>query len=141
LGYTAIEAARTAEQVVTIELDPAALEIARLNPWSQALFDSPNIVQIIGDSFEEVQDLETESFARIIHDPPVFKLAGQLYSGAFYRELHRVLQRKGRLFHYVGNPDSKSGRNMTRGVMRRLRETGFSQVSPRPKAFGVVARK
>jgi len=31
LGYTAIAAAQTAEHVVTIELDPAALEIARLN--------------------------------------------------------------------------------------------------------------
>ena len=32
LGYTAIEAARTAEQVVTIELDPTVLEVARLQP-------------------------------------------------------------------------------------------------------------
>ena len=44
LGYTAIEAAKTAEQVVTIELDPVALEIARLNPWSQTMFDNPEIV-------------------------------------------------------------------------------------------------
>ena len=38
LGYTAIEAARTAEHVTTIELDPAALKVCRLNPWSQELF-------------------------------------------------------------------------------------------------------
>ena len=41
LGYTAIEAAKTADEVVTIELDPGAQQIARLNPWSQALFQTP----------------------------------------------------------------------------------------------------
>ncbi|MBC8263507.1 MAG: spermine synthase, partial [Anaerolineales bacterium] len=51
LGYTAIEAAKTADHVITIELDPAALEIARLNPWSRALFDNPKITQRIGDSY------------------------------------------------------------------------------------------
>src|SRR3990172_786893 len=50
LGYTAIEAAKTAEQVITIELDPAALKVARLNPWSQALYDQPKIRQIVGDT-------------------------------------------------------------------------------------------
>ncbi|MCJ7625799.1 MAG: hypothetical protein MUO76_20090, partial [Anaerolineaceae bacterium] len=52
LGYTAIEAARTAEHVLTVELDPAALEMARLNPWSQELFDNLKISQTIGDSYE-----------------------------------------------------------------------------------------
>jgi len=52
LGYTAIEAAKTAEEVVTIELDPTALEVARLNPWSRPLFDNPRIRQIVGDAFE-----------------------------------------------------------------------------------------
>ena len=56
LGYTAIEAARTASQVTTIELDPASLEVARLNPWSQGLFDNPRITQIIGDSFDIIRD-------------------------------------------------------------------------------------
>src|SRR5579884_324915 len=88
LGYTAIEAAKTAEEVVTIELDPGAQEIARLNPWSQALFDNPKIEQIIGDAYEVVQAFEDESFARIIHDPPTFSLAGDLYSDAFYRQLY-----------------------------------------------------
>src|SRR5690242_1638940 len=39
LGYTAIEAAKTARHVTTVELDPMAQEIARQNPWSQALFN------------------------------------------------------------------------------------------------------
>ncbi len=141
LGYTAIEAAKTADHVVTIELDPAALEIARLNPWSRTLFDNPKITQRIGDSYDVIEEFGDQTFARIIHDPPTFSLAGHLYSGEFYAELHRVLRRGGRLFHYVGNPESKSGSNITRGVIRRLQEAGFSRAARRPRAFGVVAFK
>ena len=141
LGYTAIEAAKFAEQVVTIELDPVALEIARLNPWSQALFGNPKIRQIVGDSFDELKELDSSSFSRIIHDPPAFSLAGDLYSETFYRELFRVLRERGRLFHYIGDPESKSGHNITVGVVRRLRQAGFTRVFPEPKAFGVVAIK
>src|ERR1700687_251190 len=99
LGYTAIEAARNAEEVVTIELDPGAQAMARLNPWSRELFDNPKITQIMGDAYEVVQEFADESFARIIHDPPTFSLAGDLYAGAFYRQLYRVLRRGGRLYH------------------------------------------
>ncbi len=141
LGYTAIEAAKTADHVTTVELDPAVLEIARLNPWSQALFDNPRITQCLGDSYDVIKELEAESFTRVIHDPPALALAGQLYAGQFYGELCRVLRRGGRLFHYVGDPKSKSGRNVTRSVTRRLLESGFTRVTRRPRAFGVVAFK
>ncbi len=141
LGYTAIEAAKTAEQVVTIELDPTVLEVARLNPWSRPLFEHPRIEQVVGDAFDLIQDFADESFSRIIHDPPWFSLAGELYSGEFYRYLFRVLERKGRLFHYVGDLSSRSGRNVVKGVARRLQEAGFSRVVRKPGAFGVVAFK
>lgn len=141
LGYTAIEAARTAEHVTTIELDPAVLELCRQNPWSGELFTNPKISQMVGDSFEHVAQMETARFTRVIHDPPVFSLAGDLYSGTFYRELYRVMRNRGVLFHYVGDPESKSGRNITAGVIRRLEEAGFRQVRKAPRAFGVVATK
>lgn len=141
LGYTAIEAAKTAVHVTTIELDPTVTEICRLNPWSQGLFDNPQITRCIGDAYDEVQTFAAEQFARIIHDPPTFSLAGHLYSTEFYRELYRILTPKGRLFHYIGNPDSKSGGSVTRGAVRRLQEAGFRRVKPRPQAFGVVAYK
>ncbi len=73
LGYTAIEASKTAGEVVTIELDPGVQQIACLNPWSQALFHTSKIQQLMGDAFEVVQTFEDESFSRIIHDPPVEK--------------------------------------------------------------------
>jgi uncharacterized protein len=141
LGYTAIEAAKTADEVVTIELDPGAQEIARLNPWSQALFHSPKIHQIMGDAYEVVQTFEEGSFSRIIHDPPTFSLAGELYSGAFYQQLFRVLKRGGRLYHYIGDPNSKASGGVTKGVLKRLRDAGFARVVRKPEAYGVVAFK
>jgi uncharacterized protein len=141
LGYTAIEAAKTAEQVITIELDPTAQEMARFNPWSRSLFDNPKIDQRLGDAFDEIQNFADGTFSCIIHDPPMLTLAGDLYSGDFYAECYRVLRRSGRLFHYIGDPDSKSGARTTKGVTRRLQEAGFTRVTPKPQAFGVVAFK
>ncbi|HUF52663.1 MAG TPA: methyltransferase domain-containing protein [Dehalococcoidia bacterium] len=141
LGYTAIEAARTASRVLTIELEESAAEIARQNPRSQDLFDNPRIERCIGDSFDLVQDLADSSFDRIIHDPPLFSLAGELYSGEFYRQLFRLLAPGGRLFHYIGDPDSRISGNVTRGVLRRLEEAGFRNVKRRPEAFGVTATR
>jgi predicted methyltransferase len=141
LGYTAIEAARTADSVVTIELDATVLEVARLNPWSRQLFESSRIQQIVGDSFDVVQTFEERAFSRIVHDPPTFSLAGELYSGECYGHLFRVLKHRGRMFHYVGDLDSRSGRNTARGVVRRLQEAGFQRVVRKPGAFGLVAYK
>jgi predicted methyltransferase len=141
LGYTAIEAAKTARHVTTIEIDPTAQEIARFNPWSRALFGTSNITQIIGDAFEEIGKFEPESFSVIIHDPPMFSLAGDLYSLAFYQQAYRVLKQNGRIFHYIGDPESKSGARVTAGVLRRLQDAGFKHVVRAPRAFGVVASK
>jgi hypothetical protein len=141
LGYTAVEAASTASSVLTVELDPAAQSIARANPWSRGLFEDERIEQRIGDSFDVVRELADGSFDRVIHDPPMFSLAGELYSLEFYRELHRVTAPGGRLFHYVGDPESRSGARVTRGVLRRLEEAGFRDLRRRPEAFGVSAAR
>ena len=141
LGYTAIEAARTADHVITIEIDPTVLALARLNPWSRGLFDNPKITQVIADALEKVQSFGDASFDRIIHDPPTVSLAGDLYSGECYRHLHRLLRRGGRLFHYVGNLDSTQGRRVAAGAVRRLKAAGFERVVRCSDAFGLVAVK
>jgi predicted methyltransferase len=141
LGYTATEAARTAAHVTTIELDSTVLDVCRCNPWSQTLFDNPKITQKIGDAAEIVETLSAESFSRIFHDPPTFSIAGDLYSGAFYRHLYRLLKRSGRLFHYIGDLDSTSGRVVAKGVVKRLQEAGFGRVERKPEAFGLTAEK
>ena len=141
LGYTAIELGKSAESTITIELDPAAQEICRLNPWTRDLFTNARIEQRIGDAFDLVPEFADSQFSRIIHDPPTFALAGHLYSAEFYAQLFRILARDGKLFHYIGDPTSRSGRATTRGVVERLKQVGFKRVSPAPKAFGVLAKK
>jgi predicted methyltransferase len=142
LGYTAIEASKRGAYVITIEKDPNVIELARINPWSRELFTGGKVQVIQGDAFEVVKRFKDESFDAVIHDPPRFSLAGQLYSEEFYGELFRVLKPGGRLFHYVGNPGKKYRRkDLQRGVMGRLRRAGFVGVKRVEEALGVVARK
>jgi predicted methyltransferase len=141
LGYTAIEAAKTATHVSTVELDAMALEIARLNPWSCELFAQEKISQIIGDSSVVIREFQSEKFCGIIHDPPTISLAGDLYSGEFYRQALRVLKPGGKMFHYIGDPSSSAVSGATQGVIRRLKEAGFKNVSAKPLAFGITAQK
>ena len=139
LGYTAILAARMAREVVTVELDPGGLDIARLNPWSQELFTNSKIQQVIGDSYEEVSKFPSAHFEAVLHDPPTTSLGGALYSEEFYRRVKRVLKFGGKFFHYCGDPNSGLGATTTQGVMKRLAQAGFSSVRREPEAFGVSA--
>lgn len=141
LGYTAILAAENAERVMSIELDPAVQWIAKQNPWSQLLFKNTKISLRIGNSADIIKALDDHSFNGIIHDPPMISMAGDLYSLAFYKETFRVLSPNGRLFHYVANPESTSGKSITQGVVKRLYEAGFSRVVLSPEAFGLMAFK
>ncbi|NPA47898.1 MAG: methyltransferase domain-containing protein [Thermococci archaeon] len=140
LGYTAIEAARRGAYVITVERDENVLSLARINPWSRELFTGGRIQVIQGDVFEVVKRFKDRSFDAVVHDPPRFSLAGELYGRAFYSQLHRVLKPGGRLFHYVGNPGGRyRGKDLQKGVMERLREAGFRKVRRVREALGVVA--
>lgn len=142
LGYTAMESARKKAYVITVEKDPNVIELAKLNPWSYEVFHSQNIQVIQGDVFEVIRKFKDETFDVIIHDPPRFSLAGELYSEEFYAELFRVLKPGGRIFHYVGNPGKRFRRkDIRRGVMERLRKVGFKNVKRVEEALGVVGRK
>lgn len=141
LGYTAIAAAQEASALVTIELDPGSLAMARENPWSQELFNNPVIRSIVGDSSEEIGKFPDKYFSVIIHDPPSVSLAGDLYGEAFYRQAWRVLANDGRMFHYLGNPKSALGGMVNKGVVKRLQTAGFRRIVPKPFAFGVLACK
>ena len=139
LGYTAIALARTCASVVTVEVDPAALALARRNPWSRELFGNAKVRLEVGDVASLVHGFADGEFAAVLHDPPTAQLAGDLYGLAFYRQLRRVLRPGGRLFHYVGDPASRAAARATAGVMRRLRSAGFRAVRRAPEAFGVTA--
>lgn len=141
LGYTAIGCARRGARVTTVELDPLVLTVGRYNPWSAELFDNPAIEQRTGSSFEVIKTFPDSSFDLVLHDPPTFALAGELYSEEFYRQVHRILRPGGRFFHYVGDLESRSGRVVSKGVVRRVLEVGFKRVVRRPEAFALITTK
>lgn len=142
LGYAAIAAHRLgASEVLSIELNPVVMELRAQNPWSKDL-GNEGIVQRQGSSFELIGSMPATSFDSVIHDPPRFSLAGELYSEHFYREIFRVLRRGGRLFHYTGNPHVvKKGSSFVDGVIRRLRVAGFRHVKKVEHLMGVSAQK
>ena len=86
-----------------------------------------------------IAQLSDAAFDAVLHDPPRFGIAGDLYAQAFYDQLARVLRRGGRLFHYTGSPNRlTSGRDVPGEVARRLRKAGFRA---EPALDGVLASK
>jgi hypothetical protein len=126
LGYFGAWCVRGgARQVLSYEKSPDVLWLRELNPWSPRADDVLRLT--LGDICEQVVALEDCSVDAILHDPPRFGIAGELYSQVFYDELARVLRYKGKLFHYTGTPNKlTSGRDVPNEVAKRLRRAGFS---------------
>ena len=140
LAYTASGACSAGAHVTTIELDRAMTHLCRMNPHSSALF-SGNIRQLYGNGADVVPTLPDNSFDRIVHDPPTFALAGELFSEAFYGHLLRILKPKGILYHYIGDPASKSAGNVAKGAAKRLKKAGFGGVVIDYEAHGILAAR
>jgi len=129
LGYSAQAAARRGVAVVTLEKDEAVLELASESPRSFEFFRFVSLGRIrpvICDAARFIKGLPPDSFDRIMHDPPTFSMAGELYSLGFYVELRRIVRQEGLMLHYTGQPGSRYRRlDLGRSVSRRLREAGF----------------
>jgi predicted methyltransferase len=126
-----------AAQVLSYEKNPDVLWLRGLNPWSPQPGGALTLAS--GDVAEAIVALPDASVDAILHDPPRFGIAGELYSQAFYDQLARVLRRRGRLFHYTGTPNKlTSGRDVPAEVARRLQCAGFAT---RFDGDGVLARK
>ncbi len=126
LGYFAAWCLKgQASQVLSFEKNPDVVWLRSLNPWSPETSDRLTLTE--GDVSQQIMSLPAESAEAILHDPPRFGTAGELYSQAFYDQLARVLKRRGRLFHYTGTPNKlTSGRDVPNEVATRLRRAGFS---------------
>lgn len=127
LGYSAIALAQqpNVTEVYTVEKSPVMLRLCRENPWSQELFTTPKITLIEADTAEIITTLEDNTFSAILHDPPRYTLAPELYEITFYQHCYRVLRQKGRVYHYTGNPQKGRKRGLPERTMMRLKTAGF----------------
>lgn len=116
-------------QIRSFEKNPDVLWLRTLNPWSpdpDAARSGGRLQLAQGDVSEEIATLPSNSVDAILHDPPRFGIAGELYSQVFYDQLARVIRSGGKLFHYTGAPNKlTSGRDVPREVAKRLEKAGF----------------
>jgi len=126
LGYFAAWCLRgQASHVLSFEKSADVIWLRNVNPWSPPTDSRLELIQ--GDIVKNIGALPSNSVDAILHDPPRFGIAGELYSQSFYDELSRVLKRNGKLFHYTGAPNKlSSGRDVPREVLKRLRRAGFA---------------
>jgi hypothetical protein len=116
-------------RIISFEKNEDVLWLRTLNPWSpdpDATSSAGRLQLTHGDVSLAIGQLADASIDALLHDPPRFGIAGELYSQVFYNELARVLRRGGRLFHYTGSPNKlTSGRDVPREVAKRLEKAGF----------------
>ncbi|KRE86836.1 methyltransferase [Rhodanobacter sp. Soil772] len=113
----------------SFEKNADVLWLRTLNPWSpdpDAPTSGGRLQLTHADVSQAIAQLADASVDALLHDPPRFGIAGELYSQTFYDQLARVLRRGGRLFHYTGSPNKlTSGRDVPREVVKRLEKAGF----------------
>ncbi len=125
LGYFAAWCVQGgAKKILSFEKNPDVFWLRSLNPWSPIVDDVLHLT--LGSVDELIVSLADGSVDAILHDPPRFGIAGELFSQVFYDQLARVLRRKSKLFHYTGSPNKlTSGRNVPNEVSKRLQHAGF----------------
>ena len=126
LGYFAAWCVRLgASRVLSCEKNPLVLWLRELNPWSPR---PDAILEVQNTGIDtHIGTLGDRTFDVILHDPPRFAIAGELYSRKFYEQLARVLRPGGTLFHYTGSPNTlTSGRDVAGEVLSRLQRSGFA---------------
>lgn len=126
-----------AAAVHSFEKNDSVLWLRRINPWSPG--DDPRLTLEHADIAAAIHTLPAQAFDAVLHDPPRFGIAGELYSQKFYDALARVITRGGLLFHYTGTPNKlTSGRDVPQEVMRRLQKAGFKA---RIEGDGILAQR
>ena len=114
-------------RIQSFEKNADVLWLRQINPWSPDPDDTGGRL-LLGhaDVSQAIAEIADASVDALLHDPPRFGIAGELYSQAFYDQLARVLRRGGRLFHYTGSPNKlTSDRDVPREVAKRLERAGF----------------
>ncbi len=118
-----------AASIQSFEKSQEVLWLRTLNPWSpdpDAVESGGRLQLAHSDVSHAIEGIADASVDALLHDPPRFGIAGELYSQVFYDQLARVLRKGGRMFHYTGTPNKlTSGRDVPREVAARLEKAGF----------------
>jgi predicted methyltransferase len=156
LGYFAAWCLQgQAARVHSYEKNPDVIWLRGLNPWSppavpsvasampaagadstvagavpaaggDSIVAGARLTLLSADVAVAIAGLPDQTFDAVLHDPPRFGIAGELYSQVFYDHLARVLRPRGLLFHYTGTPNKLTGgRDVPNEVASRLRSAGF----------------
>ena len=89
-------------RIRSFEKNEDVLWLRTLNPWSpdpDAPGSNGRLQLTHADVTAAIVEIPDAGVDALLHDPPRFGIAGELYSQAFYGQLARVLRRGGRLFH------------------------------------------
>lgn len=141
-GYSATMSAKSAKKVITFEKDENVLEVAKLNPLSSGLFSKEANIEVrMEDISEAIKGFPDECFDCILHDPPTFKLAPELFTKEFYSQLFRVLKKKGRLFHYTPLYKISQGYDFPSKIKKNLQISKFTILEFSDKAGGILCKK
>ena len=116
-------------KILSTERNEDVLWLRTHNPWSpdpDSDFAAGRLQLTHGDVTSHILSVADASVDAVLHDPPRFGIAGELYSLDFYRQLARVIKPGGKLFHYTGAPNKlTSGRDVPAEVAGRVVQAGF----------------
>jgi len=140
LGYcTKILLSKQIDGITSCEISQEVIDIAKINPWASEIFNSPKFNLNYRNTAQYIKDHTELKFDFILHDPPTLHRAGELFSQDFYGDLVNVLNRNGKLYHYIGTETEKTKHRYKQGITKRLFEVGFKKVIPAYR--GVIAIK
>lgn len=141
LGYLAIEEAKFAKKVISTELRKEILELGKLNPYSNDFFNNKKINIIKDSCLNQILKFKDKEINIIIHDPPTFSIAGELYSLNLYKEFYRTLNNNGKLFHYIGTIGKNKNRRFDLEIIKRLKQVGFKNCKYYEKLQAIICEK
>jgi len=138
-GYKTLLLSEKAENVVSVEKSKEVLELMKYNPYVCGLLKKKN-VKIINDDATSYVKTVKEKFTKILHDPPTFKFAPELYTVEFYGDLYGLAEQGCILFHYTGNPGTKfRGKDIVGATIERTKQAGWKLI--KKEDLGIYFKK
>lgn len=138
-GYKTILLVEKAKKVISVEKSEDVLELMKYNPYTKDLQNKTNLEIINIDAIKFVRNTK-EKFDKILHDPPTYKFAPELYTEKFYKDLFLISENGCIFFHYTGNPGNKfRGTDIIKATVERAISAGWKLI--KKEDLGIYFRK